>query len=103
MSDIGPFTPDQQDILRLLGRMVAVVFGDALEIRLNIAAMQELLEQRYVWTEDEWETAVARVEERLRTDATLESLENREFDQLLAEFNRRLGKQDPADNDSTQS
>jgi hypothetical protein len=60
MNDPGPFTPEQQAVLLTLGEMAATVFDKALEVRINVAAMQKLLKQRNILTEDEWETAVAR-------------------------------------------
>ena len=94
VEDSSPFTPDQQVIIRLLGRMVGIAFNATLEARLNVAAMQELLKARRILSEDEWQTAVAHAEERWRTAVSVESLEDQNLDQLLAEFNRRLGEED---------
>jgi hypothetical protein len=92
----SPFTPEQRTILEPLGGLIGKVLGASVYTQIRLVALEGLLKERGILTEEAIEEANRRAEDRWRSGLMIDSLLDPDLATLLEEMRRRMQGEEPA-------
>ena len=90
------FSPAQREVLEPLAGVIGKIFGAYIYTQNRLAALEELLKERHILTDEEIEEATQRADERWRSGLMIDALLDQDLDTLLEGLRRRMRGEEPA-------